>query len=99
MKAPFLRKEQSIEILKQHSIPYIDWLPVLESADEVVMRSAEEIAKRAIACQWIIQVACDIHSEKYDDEIKNDVLNILKNMQAIDSLTKKRKSNTSFSRR
>lgn len=91
MKAPLLRKEQSIEILKQYSIPYIDWLPILESAEEVTIRSAEELAKRAIACQWVIQVACDIHSEKYDDEIKNYVLNILESMQVLDELTEKEK--------
>lgn len=87
MKTPQQRKEQSIEILKQRNIPYIDWLPVIESVEEIQVRSAESIAQRAIACLWIIQVACDIDNGKYDDEIKGLILNILTKMQVMDALT------------
>lgn len=92
MKTPQQRKEQSIEILKQNNIPYIDWLPVIESAEEVQPRSAERIAKRAISCLWMIQVACDIDNGRYDHEIKYYVINVLTKMQALDALTEKEKA-------
>ena len=63
MKTPQQRKEQSILKLKKYSIPYIDWLPVIEAAEDVQARSAEQIAKRAIACSWVIQVACDLNHD------------------------------------
>lgn len=92
MKTPQQRKEQSIEILKQRNIPYIDWLPVIESIEEVEVRTAESIAQRAIACLWVIQVACDIDNGKYDDDIKDYVLNILTEMQVMDTLTENEKA-------
>ncbi|ARC86505.1 hypothetical protein U732_3302 [Clostridium argentinense CDC 2741] len=59
---PLERKEKSIEILKANKVPYMEGLPVIEDANEIEMRSVEEIAKRAIACLISIQVACDINS-------------------------------------
>lgn len=49
MKNPQQRKQESILKLKAKAIPYIDWLPHIESSDDVIQRSAERIAKRAIA--------------------------------------------------
>ncbi|MDM1246858.1 DUF4272 domain-containing protein [Acinetobacter sp. R933-2] len=89
MKTPQQRKEHSIEILKQHDIPYIDGLPVIESAADVQIRSVESIAKRAIACLWVIQVACDLNNNQYDDETQTFVLDILKKMQVFEVLTEK----------
>lgn len=54
-----IRKERSIEILKAYNVPYIEHLPVIETADCVRIRTAEEIARRAVACLFAIQVACD----------------------------------------
>ncbi|MEG2921552.1 MAG: DUF4272 domain-containing protein, partial [Acinetobacter sp.] len=54
MKIPQQRKEESIFKLKSQSVPYITWLPFIESADEIKLRSAEDIAKRAIACLLVI---------------------------------------------
>lgn len=89
MKTPQQRKEQSILKLKNYSIPYIDWLPVIESAEDVQARSAEQIAKRAIACLWVIQVACDLNNDQYDDETKIFIFDVLKKMQVFDALTEK----------
>ena len=89
MKTPQQRKEQSILKLKKYSIPYIDWLPVIEAAEDVQARSAEQIAKRAIACLWVIQVACDLNNDQYDDETQLFVFDILKKMQVLDALTEK----------
>ncbi|MDE7479030.1 MAG: DUF4272 domain-containing protein, partial [Lachnospiraceae bacterium] len=52
-----MRKERSIEILKAHNVPYIQHLPVIETVEKVRVRTAEEIANRAVACLLTIQVA------------------------------------------
>lgn len=54
-----MRKERSIEILKAHKVPYTEHLPVIETSDHVRIRTADEIARRAVACLFAIQVACD----------------------------------------
>lgn len=54
-----MRKERSIEILKAHHVPYIQHLPAIETAEKVRIRTAEEIANRAVACLLAIQVACE----------------------------------------
>ncbi|MDE7324050.1 MAG: DUF4272 domain-containing protein [Lachnospiraceae bacterium] len=58
-----MRKERSIEKLKLHNVPYIQHLPVIETASAVRIRTAEEIAQRAVACLFAIQVSCDAVSE------------------------------------
>jgi hypothetical protein len=89
MKTPLQRKNESIQKLQHNLIPYIDHLPVIESIEDVQMRSAEAIAKRAIACLWVIQVACDLNNDQYDDETQEFVLNVLEKMQVLNALTKK----------
>jgi len=64
------RKQKSIEILKANKVPYMEGLPVIEDVNEIEVRSAEEIAKRAIACLISIQVACDINSGENIEESK-----------------------------
>ena len=64
------RKQKSIEILKANKVPYMEGLPVIEDVNEIEVRSAEEIAKCAIACLISIQVACDINSGENIEESK-----------------------------
>lgn len=59
LKEAQMRKKRSIEILKAHKVPYIQHLPTIETADAVRVRTAEEIARRAVTCLLAIQVACD----------------------------------------
>lgn len=54
-----MRKGRSIEILKAHGVPYIEHLPVIEISDCAKIRTADDIARRAVACLFAIQVACD----------------------------------------
>lgn len=54
-----MRKERSIEILKAYKVPYIEHLPGIVTEDHVRVRTADEIARRAVACLFAIQVACD----------------------------------------
>ena len=61
------RKQQSIEILKNNHIPYIENLPKIELEKEVVFRTKEEIARRAVCCMLAIQHSFDL---KNDNAIK-----------------------------
>ena len=63
--SPEERKAASIAKLQAADIPYIDHLPMIEPASEVRVRSAEEIAQRAIACLITIQAACDRNAGSY----------------------------------
>lgn len=54
-----MRRKRSIEILRAHNVPYIEHLPVIETSDRVRIRTADEIARRAVACLFAVQVACD----------------------------------------
>lgn len=62
---PAERKAASIARLKAAGIPHIDHLPMIEAASEVRVRSAEEIARRAIGCLIAIQAACDRDAGSY----------------------------------
>jgi len=43
------RKVRSIAVMKREGVPYIEHLPVIESASEIRLRSQDEVALRAIA--------------------------------------------------
>ena len=43
------RKQRSIAILKAEGVPYIDWLPTIETQEGSVRRHTEEVAIRAMA--------------------------------------------------
>lgn len=50
-------KKRSIEILKKEDIPYIKHLRALPDDDEITLRSAEDIAKRAIVLNLVARFA------------------------------------------
>ncbi len=66
MKTAEQRKAESLLELQRHDVPYIDWLPHIESADEACVRSVESIAQRAIACLITIQAACNRNNDSYN---------------------------------
>jgi len=92
MKNPEQRKQESILKLKTKAIPYIDWLPHIESSDDVIQRSAEHIAKRAIACLLMIQVACDLDRDQFDQETEDFIADLLNKFEVADELTVKEKN-------
>lgn len=92
MKNPQQRKQESILKLKAKAIPYIDWLPHIESSNDVFQRSAERIAKRAIACLLMIQVACDLDQDQFDQETEDFIVDLLNKFAVIDELTVKEKN-------
>jgi len=92
MKNPEQRKQESILKLKTKAIAYIDWLPHIESSDDVIPRSAEHIAKRAIACLLMIQVACDLDRDQFDQETEDFIVDLLNKFEVADELTVKEKN-------
>lgn len=87
MKSPEQRKQASIELLKKQEIPYIDWLPTLPDATSVRIRSAEEIARRAIACLIAIQAACDRDKNEYSPEAAQYYMALLQRYELEQCLT------------
>ena len=87
MKTPEQRKQVSIAILQEHGVPYIDWLPVIEDASEAHVRSAEEIARRAIACLITIQAAFDRYNGEYTPSVADKYQHILARYKLNDALT------------
>lgn len=82
------RKSKSIEILKQHGVPYIEHLPVIETKDQVKIRTAEEIAKRAIACLITIQMAFEHRNGEDIEDSRNFFVGLLNTFNVADYLTK-----------
>lgn len=64
------RKMNSISILQQQGIPYIDELPPLPSSYDIAGKTYDEIAKRAIALCICCNYASDIVSNKKKKYIK-----------------------------
>ncbi|NOW91030.1 hypothetical protein BCD91_003053 [Clostridium beijerinckii] len=88
---PLQRKQKSIEILKSNKVPYMEGLPIIEDVTEIEVRSAEEIAKRAIACLVAIQVACDINSGENIEESREFFKGFLKKYEVKNELTEAEK--------
>jgi len=65
----------------------MEGLPVIEDANEIEMRSVEEIAKRAIACLISIQVACDINSGENIEESREFFKGFLERYKVKEELT------------
>lgn len=68
MKTAESRKIESIATLQRFDVPFIEWLPTIETANSVYIRSAEEVAQRSIACLIAIQAACDRNNDSYTPE-------------------------------
>ena len=87
------RKERSIEMLKEQDIPYMEGLPTIETSKDIkITRTADEIAKRVIACFATIQVACDVSNNAENvEEIIEYVLNLLNTYGVQDCLTEDEK--------
>lgn len=85
--SPEKRKARSIAILQTRNIPFIDWLPVIESSENVWRRSAEDIARRAIASLIAIQAACDRNAGNYTPENAQWCMELLQKYEIGQALT------------
>lgn len=93
MKDPQLRKQENMTRLQEMGIPVMEALPIIEDAAHVRIRSAEEIARRAIACLMTIQVACDVaNSGGHDPESAAFFSSLLRRFDVQDDLTMKEQS-------
>lgn len=61
------RRTQSNNRIKAMGIACFEQLPMLETADEVSLKSLDDICKRAIACLLSTQVGCDIENDDYEE--------------------------------
>lgn len=92
VKTPEERKVASIQRLKKEGIPYIEHLPVIESAEQVRPRSLEEIACRAISSLLIIQAALDIENNNYNEESRQWLQDKLQQYGVQEELTPKERA-------
>jgi hypothetical protein len=90
--SPIERKQKSIEILKAKQVPFMEGLPMIEDVTEIEVRSAEEIAKRAIACLIAIQVACDIKSGENVERSREFFKGLLEKYEVRNELTEAEKT-------
>ena len=91
-KSKEMRRAQSIEKLKLYGIDYIENLPVTYEANEVKIKSIEDIAKRYIANIISIQVAYDLLNNADVDcslNFFNDLLNMYESRDALNELERK----------
>lgn len=86
MKTAEERKQASIARLKKENIPYLETLPRLEEASNLILKTPKEIAKRAIACLITIQASFDQQAGDYTPDVVEWYQNLLAQYQ-IDNLT------------
>lgn len=85
------RKKKSIEFIKNLGIDVNERLPYVEDSSEVKLKSVDEICKRAFACLFSIQVACDINQDADYQESVNFFKTLLKKYDIEDALNSKEK--------
>lgn len=88
-KSPQERRAASLARLRAEGIPYIESLPVIETAQNVKLRETTEIARRAIACLLMIQVAFEIQNGSYSEEIRAWAVENLEAYDVLSAITPK----------
>ena len=91
MEKQEIRKNKSIEIIKNLGITVNEGLPCVEDSSEVKLKNLDEICKRAIACLFSIQVACDINQNNDYKESVNFFKKIMQKFEVENSLNSKDK--------
>lgn len=89
--SPEARRQRSIDKISSMGIAYTYNLPLLESAEEVTLRTTDEICKRAAACLFTVQLACDISQENGYEESNEFFSGLLERYGVTDSLLPKEK--------
>ncbi len=91
-----IRRNKSIEILKEHGVPFIEQLPCIESEYEAKFRTKEEVAERAICLALVAAYAEGLEKSILEEKAEEfKVLNAFTadekaffEMEEIDDLTK-----------
>lgn len=89
---PEKRKQKSIKVLKSHNIRTMEGLPVIESEEEVTLRSKEEVVKRMIGLLLISLYAEGLCSGEKRDEHREWVGLLIEKYDAHDFFTPAEKS-------
>lgn len=71
---PNKRKARTEEILRQRGVPYLSWLPCVESEDETELRSSAEIGVRMFCLFCVIGSAYDFSDKSYTKYLKEHQL-------------------------
>lgn len=64
------RREKNISRIKAMNVVTADKLMSRWDDEQIVLRDKETICKRAVCCFFVIQIACDIANDAYDESIK-----------------------------
>lgn len=83
------RRENSNNKIKSMGIACYENLPMIETSDEVNLRSLDDICKRAIACLLSTQIACDIAEKANYEESKELFSKLIKSYQVDGNLLDK----------
>lgn len=89
MKTPQERKEINEKKIKEKGIGVFEGLPMIPSANEVRLKSKDEICRRAIAALFSIQIACEISKQNYNNV--KFFIDYMKKFEVLDVLNAKEK--------
>lgn len=84
------RKLKNNKFLETHGISFANSLTCLYEDENVKIKSIDEVCKRAIACIIMVQIACDIRNNSYE-ESKEFFVPLLKKFNVEDCLNSKEK--------
>lgn len=84
------RREKNTEFIKSMNVVTNENLMSRWDDEEVGLRETEAICKRAVCCFFIIQVACDIANDDYEESIKF-IWPIIEKFGVLDQLNSKEK--------
>ena len=91
VKTDFEMKNDIAKILKKQGISYSEELLNMLKVDNVKLKSAEEVRKRALASMLAIQLACSINEGNYSDALQFTVQTMIEwNLTPDDFLPKER---------
>lgn len=88
---PEERRKKNNDYIKNKNIDCLDNLPCIEPSTKVHLKDIDAICKRAIACLFAIQLACDIESNYDYNESKELFSNLLKKYDSYDYLLEREK--------
>lgn len=67
MKNPEVRRAENNEKIKAMGIACFEDLPLVESSEDVKLKSLDEICKRAVAALIAVQLACDANAGEFEE--------------------------------
>jgi hypothetical protein len=75
MKEPTSRKEESLSILRELGVPVLESLPLIEPANETILRKASDVARRSLCLMIVSELARGADLETAQQFLKQNQLN------------------------